>query len=303
MLQHLLEGFLEMLLTERGAAANTLAAYRHDLDDFAGFLARRNKNILTAAVTDIQSYVKFLSDTGFKNTTQARRLSAIRQLFSYLLGEDIRSDDPSLNIDSPRAGRRLPKYLSEKEVDQLLAAAEGNTPEKKRILSLLHLLYATGLRVSELVSLPYPVLRDHDRFLIVRGKGNKERLVPVNQASKTALESYLEVREGFCPAGKHSNWLYPSRGGQGFLTRQRLGQLLKELALDASIDPAKVSPHVLRHAFASHLLANGADLRSLQKMLGHADISTTQIYTHVLQKRLMDIVETHHPLAEAKLLS
>lgn len=294
---HILEGFLEMLLTERGAAGNTLVSYRRDLEDFSGFLARRGQDVRKATAADIQAYIKFLDGTGLKATTQARRLSAIRQFFSYLLGEDIRRDDPSLNIDSPRAGRRLPKYLTEAEVDKLLSAADGESPEKKRLYSLLQLLYATGLRVSELVSLPYPAIREQDRFLIVRGKGNKERLVPVNQSAKDALDRYLEVRKGFCADEKHSKWLYPSRGGQGFLTRQRLGQLLKELAVEAEIDPAKVSPHVMRHAFASHLLANGADLRSLQKMLGHADISTTQIYTHVLQKRLMEIVSTHHPLA------
>ncbi len=294
---HYLEGFLEMLLTERGAAKNTLEGYRRDLVDFESFIARRGRNFKTTCATDIQAYLKFLDDTGLKATTQARRLSAIRQLFSYLLGEDIRHDDPALNIDSPRAGRRLPKYLTEAEVDNLLAAAEGDAPDKKRLFSLLHLLYATGLRVSELVSLPYPALRDQDRFLIVRGKGNKERLVPVNQASRDAVAEYLRVRESFCPDGSHSKWLYPSRGGQGFLTRQRLGQLLKELAIEAGIDPAKVSPHVMRHAFASHLLAHGADLRSLQKMLGHSDISTTQIYTHVLQERLKEIVTAHHPLA------
>ncbi|MEX1035468.1 MAG: site-specific tyrosine recombinase XerD [Sneathiella sp.] len=294
---HVLEGFLEMLLTERGAAANTLAGYRRDLEDFAAFLARRGKEFKKATAADIQAYIRFLDDTGLKATTQARRLSAIRQLFSYLLGEDIRRDDPSLNIDSPRAGRRLPKYLAEAEVDRLLTAAEGESPDKKRLYSLLHMLYATGLRVSELVSLPYPALREQDRFLIVSGKGNKERLVPVNHTAKEALDRYLDVRASFCADDRHSKWLYPSRGGQGYLTRQRLGQLLKELAVEAGIDPAKVSPHVLRHAFASHLLANGADLRSLQKMLGHADISTTQIYTHVLQKRLMEIVSNHHPLA------
>lgn len=297
MSRHYIEGFLEMLLTERGAAENTLSGYRRDLNDFESFALRRGKDISTVSAKDIQAYLKLLDDSGLKASTQARRLSAIRQLFSYLLGEDIRRDDPALNIDSPRAGRRLPKYLSVAEVDALLAAAEGDTPDKRRLLSLLHLLYATGLRASELVSLPYPALREQDRFLIVRGKGNKERLVPVNQTSKEALERYLEVRDGFCPDGNHSKWLYPSRGGQGFLTRQRLGQLLKNLAIEANINPAKVSPHVLRHAFASHLLANGADLRSLQKMLGHSDISTTQIYTHVLQERLKEIVTTHHPLA------
>ncbi|MBO0332258.1 site-specific tyrosine recombinase XerD [Sneathiella sp. CAU 1612] len=297
MSRHYIEGFLEMLLTERGAAENTLSGYRRDLNDFESFAIRRGKDLSIVSAKDIQAYLKLLDDSGLMASTQARRLSAIRQLFSYLLGEDIRRDDPSLNIDSPRAGRRLPKYLTVAEVDSLLAAAEGDTPEKRRLLSLLHLLYATGLRASELVSLPYPALREQDRFLIVRGKGNKERLVPVNQTSKQALERYLEVRDVFCPDGEHSKWLYPSRGGQGFLTRQRLGQLLKPLAIEAGIDPAKVSPHVLRHAFASHLLANGADLRSLQKMLGHSDISTTQIYTHVLQERLKEIVTAHHPLA------
>ncbi|WP_373084582.1 site-specific tyrosine recombinase XerD [Sneathiella sp.] len=300
---HLLEGFLEMLVMERGAAVNTISAYRRDLEDFTGFLERRSRGLKTANPADIRAYLKFLDDIGLKNTTQARRLSAVRQLFSYLLGDEIRTDDPSLNIDSPRAGRRLPKYLSEEEVDKLLATAEGETADKKRLFSLLHLLYATGLRVSELISLPHPVLRDQDRFLIVRGKGDKERLVPVNMASKKALEKYLEVRNTYCTDDKHSKWLYPSRGGQGYLTRQRFGQMLKALAVEANIDASKVSPHVLRHAFASHLLARGADLRSLQKMLGHADISTTQIYTHVLQQRLMDIVSTHHPLANAKLLS
>ena len=297
MTRHYIEGFLEMLLTERGAAENTLFGYRRDLNDFESFALRRGKDLSTVSAKDIQAYLKLLDDSGLKASTQARRLSAIRQLFLYLLSEDIRGDDPALNIDSPRAGRRLPKYLTEDEVDRLLAAAEGDTPEKKRLLSLLHLLYATGLRVTELVSLPFPALREQDRFLIVRGKGNKERLVPVNESSKQALDRYLEVRELFCRDGAHSKWLYPSRGGQGFLTRQRLGQLLKELAIEANIDPAKVSPHVLRHAFASHLLAHGADLRSLQKMLGHSDISTTQIYTHVLQERLKEIVTAHHPLA------
>lgn len=300
MSRYLLEGFLEMLITERGAAVNTLDAYRRDLEDFTGFAEKRGRSLASAIAPDIQDYLKHLDDIGLKNTTQARRLSAIKQLFSYLLAEEIRQDDPSLNIDSPRAGRRLPKYLTEEEVDQLLSATEGGEPDQYRLASLLQLLYATGLRASELVSLPYPILRDDERFLIVRGKGNKERLVPVNQAAKEALARYLEVRPQYCPDGKHSKWLYPSRGAQGFLTRQRFGQMLKELALAAEIDPKKVSPHVLRHAFASHLLAHGADLRSLQKMLGHSDISTTQIYTHVLQKRLVEIVSTHHPLAQSK---
>jgi len=300
MSQHLLEGFLEMLLSERGAAANTLLAYRRDLEELLTFLNKRGMGPKSAEKSDIQSYLKWLDEAGLKATTQARRLSAVKQFFSYLLGENVRDDDPSLNIDSPRAGRRLPKYLTEKEVESLLAATDGDEPDERRMASLLQLLYATGLRVTELVSLPFPALRDGDRFLIVRGKGNKERLVPVNATAKQALADYVEIRSRYCPDGKHSKWLYPSRGDQGYLTRQRFGQMLKKLAVEAGIDPRKVSPHVLRHAFASHLLAHGADLRSLQKMLGHSDISTTQIYTHVLQQRLVDIVTTHHPLADAK---
>lgn len=297
---HLIEGFLEMLWTERGAAANTIDSYRRDMEEFNRFISKRGADLMSCGPPEIRDYLKSLDAAGLKNSTQARRLSAIKQFFSYMLGDEFRGDDPSLNIDSPRAQRRLPKYLSEEEVSRLLTATEGEEPEKLRLASLLQLLYATGLRATELVTLPFPALRDQDRFLIIRGKGNKERLVPVNQSAKAALKNYLEIRHFFLPDEKHSNWLYPSRGDTGHLTRQRFGQLLKALALEANIDPKKVSPHVLRHAFASHLLANGADLRSLQKMLGHSDISTTQIYTHVLQKRLMEVVSTHHPLADAK---
>ncbi len=300
MSQYLIEGFLEMLQTERGAAANTVSAYRHDLGEFETFLSKRGSEFRTATSHHVQSYLKFLDDAGLKNSTQARRLSAVKQLFTYLLGEEIRNDDPSLNIDSPKSGRRLPKYLSEEEVDKLLGATEGDKPEERRMASLMHLLYATGLRVSELTSLPFPAMREEDRFLIVRGKGDKERLVPVTQSAKDKLRDYIAVRDRFLNENGHSPWLYPSRGKQGHLTRQRFGQMLKDLALKVNVDANKISPHVLRHAFASHLLANGADLRSLQKMLGHADISTTQIYTHVLEKRLIDIVATHHPLADAK---
>lgn len=297
---HLIEGFLEMLLTERGAAENTIDSYRRDMEEFNRFISKKGTDLASCGPSDIRDYLKSLDAAGLKNSTQARRLSAIKQFFSYMLGDEFRNDDPSMNIDSPRAQQRLPKYLSEKEVSRLLSATEGTEPEKLRMASLLQLLYATGLRATELVTLPFPALRDQDRFLIIRGKGNKERLVPVNQSAKAALQSYLEIRCCFIPDEKHSKWLYPSRGETGHLTRQRFGQLLKALALEANIDPKRVSPHVLRHAFASHLLANGADLRSLQKMLGHSDISTTQIYTHVLQKRLMEVVSTHHPLADAK---
>ncbi|TNE38275.1 MAG: site-specific tyrosine recombinase XerD [Alphaproteobacteria bacterium] len=300
MSRHLLDGFLEMMLSERGAAENTLQGYCRDIERFEEFLTARKKSALTADSSDIRAFLASLDRQGLKASTHARCLTSIRQFFIYLLTDDLRNDDPSLNIDSPRVGRRLPKYLSEEEVDRLLAATDGPAPDQRRMACMMHLLYATGLRVSELISLPFPVLREEERFLIVRGKGNKERLVPVNQASRDAVSRYLRVRDQYCAEGTHSRWLFPSWGETGHLTRQRFGQMLKQLAIEAGIDPKRVSPHVLRHAFASHLLANGADLRSLQKMLGHADISTTQIYTHVLQQRLMEVVSKHHPLADAK---
>jgi len=296
----LLENFLEMLVAERNAAPNTLAAYRRDLESLTDFLSKQGLGINDATQSSISAYVRGLADAGYSNATQARHLSAIKQFFAFLLSENIRVDDPAMNVDPPKTGRKLPKYLSEDEVDLLLAAVEVNDPDALRLKSLLHLLYATGLRVSELVSLPYPPLREGDDFIIVRGKGDKERLVPVNETAKTALANYLAVRSKYCQKDEYSNWLYPSRGKEGHLTRQRFGQLLKVLAIESGIAPSRVSPHVLRHAFASHLLANGADLRSLQKMLGHADISTTQIYTHVLAERLVALVQDHHPLADAK---
>ncbi|MEH6402222.1 MAG: site-specific tyrosine recombinase XerD [Sneathiella sp.] len=296
----LLEIFLEMLAAERNAATNTLAAYRRDLEDLTGFLSKRGLGFRDVPQKGISDYIRGLADAGFSNATQARRLSAVKQFFAFLLSENIRQDDPAMNIDAPRSGRKLPKYLSETEVDSLLAATEGTAPDAVRLKSLLQLLYATGLRVSELVSLPFPALREGDNFIIVRGKGDKERLVPVNEAAKSALAEYLNIRSKYCKKDEHSKWLYPSHGKEGHLTRQRFGQMLKALAMESGIPPSRVSPHVLRHAFASHLLSNGADLRSLQKMLGHADISTTQIYTHVLAERLVELVQNHHPLASAK---
>ena len=297
---HLQERFLEMLVLERNAADNTREAYQRDLENLFGFLERRKRDALSAAADDISAYIQSLDRQGMSSATQARRLSAIKQFYAFLLSEDIRDDDPAMNVDAPKTGRRLPKYLSVEEVDQLFEAISGDEPEVRRLSALLHLLYATGMRVSELVSLPYPPLEESEDFLIVRGKGNKERLVPVNRSAKQALAAYLEVRGVFCEGTGHSPYLFPSRAREGYLTRQRFGQLLKELAADSGLMPSRVSPHVLRHAFASHLLANGADLRSLQKMLGHADISTTQIYTHVLEERLTALVKEHHPLATAK---
>lgn len=293
------ELFLEMLATERGASANTIDSYRRDIEDLDSWLHSKKRTLLAATTIDIRDYLADLDRRGMARTTSARRLSAIKQFYGFLLQEDIRSDDPALNLDAPRPARRLPKYLSVEEVGRLFDQVEkGDSRNHVRMTALLHLLYATGMRVSELVSLPYPALGRDDNFIIIHGKGDKERLVPVNRQALSALQEYLKLRDSFLAPGSHSKWLFPSRAKEGHLTRQRFGQLLKNLALEAGLPPVKVSPHVLRHAFASHLLANGADLRSLQKMLGHADISTTQIYTHVLDKRLMDLVRQGHPLAE-----
>ena len=293
------EAFLEMLAAERGAADNTLAAYRHDLENFAGWLARRGAGLVDADENHIRGFLKSLHGAGMARATVARRLSTLRQLFRFLYAEGLRDDDPSGAIDGPRRGRVLPKVLSEDEVAGLLAAARRVAgPKGVRLVCLLEVLYAAGLRVSELIGLPYPPRQGDQRLLLVRGKGAKERLVPLGPPALAALDDYLAVRAAFLPAGRPSPWLYPSRGGSGHLTRHRFGQLLKILAVAAGIPPGKVSAHVLRHAFASHLLAHGADLRSVQQMLGHADISTTQIYTHVLEQRLMSLVQTHHPLAD-----
>ncbi|WP_169567710.1 site-specific tyrosine recombinase XerD [Sneathiella limimaris] len=300
MSQHLLENFLEMLVLERNAAANTCDAYRRDLEDFCDFLSGTERDFTTATQEDISKYIRSIAASGLSSSTQSRRLSALKQFSAFLLLEGVRDDDPAMNVDAPKLGKRLPKYLNEQEVDLLLQSAEGDEPEKVRLYALLQLLYATGMRVSELVSLKYPPMGEDDNFLIIIGKGNKERLVPVNEAAKDALKSYLVIRENFMSGADHSPWLFPSHGKGGHLTRQRFGQMLKDLAVDSGLQPSRVSPHVLRHAFASHLLANGADLRSLQKMLGHADISTTQIYTHVLSERMISLVKSHHPLANAK---
>lgn len=300
-----LETFLEMLLVDRGVSPNTLEAYRRDLLDFDDFQRSRGIDPPSARDADIRAYLSHLARRGMAARTVARRLSALRQYFRFLLSEGIRADDPTQILDSPKQGRPLPKVLGEAEVDALLQAArERPGREGARLLALVELLYATGMRVSELVSLPLSAVLRDPRFLIVRGKGNKERLVPLGEPSRHALAGYLPLRESFAakehPAGDGEQRLFPSRGRHGYLTRHRVGQLLKELAVAAGIDAAKVSPHVLRHAFASHLLDHGADLRAVQQMLGHADISTTQIYTHVLDQRLKALVETHHPLASGR---
>lgn len=291
------ETFLEMLAAERGASANTRQAYGRDLDDFAAFLNARSVDVAAASSVEIAAYMASLNERGMTPRTAARRLSALRQFHRFLCSEGKRSDDPSALVDAPRQGRSLPKTLAESEVASLLDAARRKPgADGLRLVALIELLYAAGLRVSELVSLPLASAQRDAGYLIVRGKGSKERLVPLTSAARAAVKTWLAARNGTLAPGRISKWLFPSRGRQGHLTRHRFGQQLKELAVAAGMDPARLSPHVLRHAFATHLLDHGADLRAVQQMLGHADISTTQIYTHVAGDRLKALVEQHHPL-------
>jgi integrase/recombinase XerD len=304
--------FLDMLAAEQGAGDNTLQAYRHDLTDFSEFLARSGKTFVVAETQGLRDYLADLDTRGFKSSSVARRLSAMRHLFRFLLNERVRSDDPAAILSGPKRGRGLPKVLSIADVDRLLGRAKALTeapetsePQRlraKRLYCLLEVLYATGLRVSELVALPASAARRDARMIVVRGKGNKERLVPLNQASRQAMADYLAAMEALKPEKKKnaagSKWLFPSFGESGHLTRQHFARDLKELAASAGLAPRLVSPHVLRHAFASHLLHNGADLRIVQTLLGHTDISTTQIYTHVVEERLKSLVRDLHPLAE-----
>lgn len=296
----LIENFLDMMSAERGASTNTLAAYRRDLLDFGAALARAGATFRSAAASDVKRYIASLS--GMAASTQARRLSSLRQFFAYLYGESIRKDDPTGTIDSPRRERPLPKILSRADIEALIATArDGKEAEALRLVCILEILYASGLRVSELANLPIAAARNRDGFLLVMGKGRKERLAPLNTAARKAMKDYLTVRAEFFPRGaKESKYLFPSRSAEGHLTRRRLHQMLKELALKANLDPDKLSPHVLRHAFATHLVEGGADLRSVQIMLGHADIATTQIYTHVASDRLREVMLSAHPLAKGK---
>ncbi|SDB08972.1 site-specific tyrosine recombinase XerD [Bauldia litoralis] len=300
-----IEAFLEMMSAERGAAPNTLAAYRRDLEDYTGYLADIGSGLERAGPEQIRTYLGYLDGQGLAAPTVARRLSALRQFHRFLFGEGTREDDPTGTIDGPRRPARLPKVLSEAEVDRLIEAAAAApdradlTPVGRlralRLHALLELIYATGLRVSELVSLPATVVRDETRYFAIRGKGGHERIVPLTDRARAATVAYLAARgEAGHPA---AGWLFPSSGDSGHLTRQAFARDLKGLAASVGIEAAKISPHVLRHAFASHLLQNGADLRVVQQLLGHADISTTQIYTHVLEERLRTLVSAHHPLA------
>jgi integrase/recombinase XerD len=296
-----LEAFLEMLTAERGAARLTVAAYRTDLADLSRFLAARRTALEAADEAALHAYLAATATARLAPRSLARRLSAVRQFYKFLVVDGVRQDDPTAGLDTPRLGRTLPKLLSETEVEGLLAAARaGPGEEGVRILCLLELLYATGMRISELLTLPLAAALRDPRFVLVRGKGGRERVVPLSEPGRKALADYLDCREHFLSEEQPSRWLFPSRGEAGHLTRQRCGQLLKQLSLKAGLDPARLSPHVLRHAFASHLLDHGADLRSVQQMLGHADIATTQIYTHVLSDRLRRLVHTAHPLARRK---
>jgi integrase/recombinase XerD len=299
--------FLDMLAAERGAGRNTLDAYRRDLSDLTSHLTKRSRGIHDATTDDLRGYLSMLADAGFKASSVARRISAIRQFYRFLYSERHCADDPAAVLEGPRRARPLPKVLTIEEVDTLLAAARDAMNDRKaartqrlrsaRLLCLLEVVYATGLRVSELVALPASAARRDQAMLVVRGKGGKERVVPFNTAAKRAMADYLKMRDATAHAAK-SNWLFPSFGESGHLTRQHFARELKMLAASCDIAPDRLSPHVLRHAFASHLLHNGADLRVVQTLLGHSDISTTQIYTHVLEERLKSLVRDLHPLAD-----
>ena len=308
------DAFLDMLTSERGAALNTRHAYWRDLADVSLYLRdQRSTDIDKATTADLKAYLEHLSNkthTKGKNKSQiavrtvARRLSALRQFYRFMVSENKREDDPTSTIESPKQGRTLPKTLSEGEVTQLIkTAAQGGGADSIRLVCLLELLYATGLRVSELVGLPMSAIGEETEFMMVEGKGGRERMVPLSEPAQKAMKDYLAVRQQFIASddkGTQAQWVFPSRTSQsGHLTRQRFAQLLKDLARAAEIDEDRLSPHILRHAFATHLLSRGADLRSVQKMLGHADIATTQIYTHIVGEKLKDTVDEKHPLSKA----
>ena len=304
----LVDLFLDMMSAERGASPNTLAAYRRDILDFAANCARARTNLKDAGRGHVRSFLESLAAADLKASSQARKLSALRRFYAFLYAEGIRRDDPCGAVAAPRLSRPLPKVLSADEALKLVEAARGESPddaEGARLLCIVEMLYASGLRISELVTLPLATVRANQRFVHVRGKGGRERLAPLGAAAHEALGAYLALRDTFLPRDVRrlataSRFLFPSRGREGHLTRRRCHQLLKDLAVKAGIDPSRLSPHVLRHAFATHLVEGGADLRSVQTLLGHADIATTQIYTHVARDRLKRTVEQAHPLARAR---
>ena len=293
------EQFLEMLIAERGASSNTCTSYLNDITNFDKFLSGAETTLEDATTDDIRRYLRHRSEVGANNPTISRNLSVLRQFFKFLQSENVRLDNPALNVDGPKVSRTLPKVISEDDVEALLKAAHKlQTAEGIRLTCLLEIAYASGLRVTELVSLPTDALNLTSETLLISGKGGKERLVPLTFSAMNAIVAYERVRIDFLKGNNTSKFLFPSRSKQGYLTRRRLGQLLKELAIQAGLDPTIISPHILRHAFASHLLNRGADLRSLQKMLGHSDISTTQIYTHVQKEKLRAVISSYHPMAK-----
>ncbi|WP_280959976.1 site-specific tyrosine recombinase XerD [Aureimonas flava] len=300
------DAFLEMMAVERGASENTLAAYRRDLEHARAALRAAGTPLWEVTTEAVRAYMAGLDAQGFAASSRQRRLSSLRQFFKFLYAEGRRPDDPTSPIEGSRKERAIPKILSETEVDRLIGEAEAaaGDPElrgaalarARRMHALVEILYATGLRVSELVALPRAVLRSRGSLIVVRGKGNKERMVPIGERARDAMEAFAASLRDLPGAGE--SWLFPGLSESGHMTRQAFARDLKGLAVRAGIAPARVSPHVLRHAFASHLLQNGADLRVVQELLGHADIGTTQIYTHVLEERLMRLVTDHHPLSD-----
>lgn len=298
--------FLEAQAAELDASENTLLAYARDLKDFAGWCDRRSTALMEVTQSDIEGYLIGLEKSGLAQSTRARRLSSIRQLYRFAFEEAWRADNPAQRLSGPKRGKLLPKTLSEVEVEALLTAAResGRPSDRLRNTCLMELLYATGMRVSELVSLPVAAARGNPQMLLVRGKGGKERMVPLSQPARDALIVWLARRDETEEAARlakgtpHSKFLFPSHGKAGYLTRHRFYLMIKEFAVEAGVSPAKVTPHTLRHAFATHLLANGADLRAIQTLLGHADVGTTEIYTHVLEEKLKDLVLEHHPMAQ-----
>lgn len=303
--RHWIAAFLDAQAAERGAATNTQLAYARDLSDFTEWLAGKGSSLSGAQKADVEDYLVHCDTQGLAKSTRARRLSAIKQLYRFCFEEGFRGDNPAVQISGPGRDKRLPKTLSTEEVDRLLDAASThgrNSADRQRNTCLMQLLYATGMRVSELVSLPLSAAKGDPRMLLIRGKGGKERMVPLSAPARAALRDWLKAREDMEDAahaeGKPaSSFLFPSRGKSGHLTRHAFYMLIKDLAVEGGVSPSKVTPHTLRHAFATHLLANGADLRAIQTFLGHADVSTTEIYTHVLEERLKELVLDHHPMA------
>lgn len=302
------EQFLEMMVSERISASDTVAAYRRDLLGFLGYCLDEKLRITRISREGVEAFISSLHKSGISAQTIARKLSVLRQFFSFLYSENYRGDDPTITIDSPKIPKKLPATLSQDDIFTLLGAARtDNSAKGIRLQAMLELMYGAGLRVSELVSLKLAALQIREGgtnidvdFIIIKGKGNKERLVPLNDKVRAAMSRYLEIRRQFLGEQKSSLWLFPYHRAVGYITRQQFGVMLKELAVQANIDPQKFSPHTLRHSFATHLLEGGADLRVIQELLGHSDVSTTQIYTHVAGSRLNKLVQEHHPLGKKR---